>query len=205
MERGGMRGAGDVWAGTGQHAHLAEPCASSLPSTLSSCYILFLNISCVTSLYTWGAGQRSQCQIHRSGCQHLCPCACMCFHVWACFSLDYMLILAPGQTCKGKQQPPLLGWNRIFYYSELILYHQQTIHFLFQMMNEHAEHQRFQHSSLGDFTDNLLHYKKYLKFVSVFSETSVKPSQACFFKVQCFVSTHHSMPHWNGWLETACG
>lgn len=181
-----MRGASAPWAGTGKHACLAclsEPYTSSWSSALSSCYILFLNISCVTSLSTWGGGKISQCQIHRSGSQqlvglgcgcvsmcHLCPCACMCLFVWACFSLDYMFILAPGQTWKGEQQhPPPLGWNRIFYYYELILYHQQTIHFLFQIINEQSEHQRFQHSSLENLNNNLLHYNNYLKSVSMFS------------------------------------
>lgn len=149
----GMRRTSAMWAGTGQHACLAEPCTSSLSSALSYCYTLFLNISCVTSLSTWREGKWSQCQIHRSGCQkmvgsgcrcvspvkfsHLCPCAYMCLHVWACFSLDYMFILAPGQTYNWEQQQPAsLGWNRIFYWSELMLHYQPTIHFLFQITNE---------------------------------------------------------------------
>jgi len=116
-----------------------------------------------------GAGGTGLWSVSLASFSDLRPCACVCLSVRACFSLDYTFILAPGQTCNGgQQQPPLSGWNRVFYYSELILYHQQTIHFLFQTMNEHSEHRRFQRSSLEDFTDNLLHYKNYFKSVSLF-------------------------------------
>lgn len=65
----GMIQASAMWAGAGQHTCLAKPYTPSLTSVLSSCYVRFLNISCVTSLSTWGGGKRSQCQIRRSGCQ----------------------------------------------------------------------------------------------------------------------------------------
>lgn len=81
-------------------------------------------------------------------CVHVCACACMSDCLWSPCSF---LLLVRAATVNSNSH---LCWVVILC-SKLTPSHQHSTHFLFQIMNEHSEHQRFQCSSLDDFTDNL--------------------------------------------------